>query len=171
VEELRKRRRSEDTSDVDVLPLKKRGRPVLLGSELDSKVQHYLKKLRESGAFVSARIVVAAACGIVMSYDKDMLEEFGGHVQLNRHWAHSMMTRMSFVKRRASTAKSKHSIADFAELKQSFLNDVVTTVPMENIPPELIMNWDQTGIKLVPSSNWTMKQKRCRAGGNCRGQR
>ena len=29
---------------------------------------------------------------------------------------------------------------------------------MENIPPELIMNWDQTGIKLVPSSNWTMEK-------------
>lgn len=159
MEELRKRRRSEDTSDVDVLPLKKRGRPVLLGSELDSKVQQYLKKLRENGASVSARIVVAAARGIVMSYDKDMLEEFGGHVRLNRHWAHSMMSRMSFVKRKGSTAKSKHSITDFAELKQSFLNDVVTTVTMEDIPPELIMNWDQTGIKLVPSTNWTMEQK------------
>ena len=39
VEELRKRRKS---SDVDVLPLKKRGRPVLLGSELDSNIQQYL---------------------------------------------------------------------------------------------------------------------------------
>ena len=159
VEELRKRRRSEDTSDVDVFPLKKRGRPVLLGSEHDSKVQQYLKKLRESGASVSARIVVAAARGIIMSYDKDMLEEFGGHVRLNRHWAHSMMSRISFVKRRGSTAKSKHSITDFAELKHSFLNDVVTTVTMEDTPPEFIMNWDQTGIKLVTSTNWTMEQK------------
>ena len=27
---------------------------------------------------------------------------------------------------------------------------------MEDIPAELIVNWDQTGIKLVPSSSWTM---------------
>ena len=27
---------------------------------------------------------------------------------------------------------------------------------MENIPAELILNWDQTGIKIVPSSTWTM---------------
>ena len=98
---------------------------------------------------MSARIVVAAPRGLIMSYDKDMLEEFGGHVWLNRHWAHSMMSRMSFVKRRGSTAKSKHSITDFAELKQLFLNDVVTTVTMEDIPPELIMNWDRQG------SNWS----------------
>ena len=27
---------------------------------------------------------------------------------------------------------------------------------MEEIPAELILNWDQTGIKIVPSSTWTM---------------
>ena len=50
------------------------------------------------------------------------------------------------------------SAANFAELKQSFLDDVLTTVTMENIPPELIMNWHQTGIKLVPLSNSTMEK-------------
>ena len=41
-------------------------------------------------------------------------------------------------------------------LKKSFLADVFTTVTMEDVPPELILNWDQTGIKLVQSSSWTM---------------
>ena len=53
----------------------------------------------------------------------------------------------------ATTAKSKQSDADFAMLKKSFLEDIFT---MEDVPPELILNWDQTGIKLVPSSSWTM---------------
>ena len=30
---------------------------------------------------------------------------------------------------------------------------------MEEIPPELILNWDQTGLNLVPASTWTMEQK------------
>ena len=30
---------------------------------------------------------------------------------------------------------------------------------MEEIPPGLILNWDQTGIRLVPSSLWTMEQR------------
>ncbi len=30
---------------------------------------------------------------------------------------------------------------------------------MEDIPPELIFNWDQTGISLVPGSSWTMELK------------
>ena len=36
---------------------------------------------------------------------------------------------------------------------------MVTTVEMEEIPPELILNWDQTGIRLVPSSSWTMEKR------------
>ena len=29
----------------------------------------------------------------------------------------------------------------------------------EEIPPELIINWDQTGICFVSSSSWTMEEK------------
>ena len=59
-------KRAADDGDVTVLPLKKRERPVLLGEELDSKVQLYLKKVREGGGVVSARIAMAAARGIVL---------------------------------------------------------------------------------------------------------
>jgi hypothetical protein len=44
-------------------------------------------------------------------------------------------------------------------VKKSFLDDLVATVEMEEIPAELILNWDQTGIKMVPSSSWTMERK------------
>ena len=30
---------------------------------------------------------------------------------------------------------------------------------MEDIPPQLIFNWDQTGISVVPGSSWTMDEK------------
>lgn len=43
-------------------------------------------------------------------------------------------------------------------MQKSFLNEVVATVTIEEIPPELILNWDQTGLKIVPSSSWTMDQ-------------
>ena len=59
---------------------------------------------------------------------------------------------MKFVQRKVTTAKSKHAVAEFLELKEQFLADVVATVEMEEIPPELILNWNQTGIKIVPSS-------------------
>ena len=65
---------------------------------------------------------------------------------------------MKFVRRKA-TANTKFTPADFARLKESFFNDVVVMVTMEEIPMEQILNWDQTGTKLVPSSDWTMDQQ------------
>jgi len=99
---------------------------------------------------VSPRIAMAAASGILLSFDKTKLVEFGGHVQLNMHWAYALLKRMKFVQRKATTAKSIHTAVDFAQLKKSFLADVVATVTMEEIPAENILNWDQTGIKVGP---------------------
>jgi len=67
--------------------------------------------------------------------------------------------RMKFVKRKATTAKSKQTAANFAKLKQSFLEEVVTAVEVEEIPPDLIMNWHQTGIEIVSCSTWTMERQ------------
>ena len=78
-------------------------------------------------------------------------------MELNRQWAHSLLKCMKFVQRKATTAKSKASEANISQLKM-FLNDVVATVNMEEFPAELILNWDQTGIKIVPSSTWTMEE-------------
>ena len=56
---------------------------MLLGDDLDKKVQMYLKKVREGGGVVSARIAMAAARGIVLTCDRSLLVEFGGHVELS----------------------------------------------------------------------------------------
>ena len=132
---------------------------MLLRDDLDMKVQMYLKKVREGGGVVSVRIAMAATRGIVLTCDRSLLVKFGGHVELSKHWAYSMLHRMKFVQRKVTTAKSKHTIADFTWLKEEFLQDVVATVEMEEIPPELILNWDQTGIKIVPSNTWTTDQQ------------
>ena len=50
-------------------------------------------------------------------------------------------------------------MTNFEEQKREFLSDVATTVEMEEIPAELVLNWDQTGIRLVPSSTWTMERR------------
>ena len=36
---------------------------------------------------------------------------------------------------------------------------MTTTAALEEIPAELILNWDQTGLNIVPSSAWIMEQK------------
>ena len=46
---VKQKRRCGDDGDLSVLPHKKRGRPTLLGTDLDGKVQMYLRKVREGG--------------------------------------------------------------------------------------------------------------------------
>ena len=101
---------------------------------------------------------MAATKGILQSIDRTQLAEFGGHIRLSREWAYKLLHRMNFVKRKATTAKSKYAPDDFARQKQAFLDEVVQVVEMEEIPAELILNWDQTGISLVPVSSWTLDQ-------------
>ena len=71
-------------------------------------------RVRDGGGVVSARIAMAHARGILMSCNRLRLVEFGGDMQLNRQWAYLLLRR---IKRKATTAKSKHSNADFAHLK------------------------------------------------------
>ncbi len=159
LEELRKRARTDDGGEIAALPVKKRGRKVLLGEDLDCKVQIYLKKVREGGGAVSARITMAAARGSLLKCDLSMLAEFGGTIELNRHWGHSLLKRMKFVQRKATAFKSEHTATNFTQLKKAFLDGVTTAVTREEIPPELTLNWDQTGIKFIPCSSWTMEKR------------
>ena len=65
----------------------KRGRPLLLGSELDQQVQAYVNTLRLNGGVVNTAIVIATGEGIVKDHDSNLLCENGGHITLTKDWA------------------------------------------------------------------------------------
>ena len=65
---------------------------------------------------------------------------------------------MGFVKQK-STTKVKVSVEDLEALKEHFLLDIKKIVNLEDIPHELILNWDQTAINYVPVSNWTIARQ------------
>ena len=101
---------------------------------------------------------MAAAEGIVKSHDSNLLEENGGHISCSKSWAKSFLGRLGFVKRRAS-AKAKVTPTDFDAHKAQFVFDIQCIVEMDKIPPDLIINWDHTGIHYVPVSNWTLAKE------------
>ena len=57
---------------------------LLVGEELDAKLQQYLKRVRLEGGPVNSRLVVAAIRGILLAYDKSRLQEFGGYIKLSK---------------------------------------------------------------------------------------
>ena len=159
LDEIKKMRASGSNEVLESLPWKKQGRPLLLGDKIDGMVQSYIRRVCEEGVGVSIQIVLGAARGILKTIDKQKLREFGGHIDLSRQWALSLLCRMNFVQRKATTAKSKLADVNFKEKRKEFLDDLVSIVELEEIPPELVLNWDQTGIKLVPSASWTMHER------------
>ena len=52
-----------------------------------------------------------------------------------------------------------YMVENFTEVKKAFLQDTVSVVIMEEVPPEIIIKWDQTGIKLVPCWSWTTEKR------------
>ena len=147
-QEQRKRPRGSDSAELEHLPPKKRGRKVMLGSDLDSKVQAYVHTVRERGGMVNSRIAIVGARGILFSSNHSLLAEHGGPIVLSQSWAQSLLKRMDFMLRKETTAKSKWTGENFQMLKQEFLEDIQAIITMEEIPPDLVMNWDQNGIKL-----------------------
>jgi len=97
---------SSDDPGVTELNLSKPGRKTLLGEKLDSKVQFFIKSVRDSGGIVNSAIVRAAAKGIVLSHDRSLLFENGGHIELTKSWAKFLLKRMNMVKRKGSKSTS-----------------------------------------------------------------
>ena len=48
--------------------------------------------------------------------------------------------------------------AVFGEVKAKFLATVQDVVHRHKVLPQLIINWGQTGLNIVPVLTWTMKE-------------
>ena len=144
------------TKDVPVTELtpEKRGRPLLLG-EIDKDVADHIRSIREAGGIVNQAIVIATAHGLVKRKNPTLLSDAGGPLHIDKTWAVSFLKRLGYVKRKGTKAARKLP-EDFDHQKSEFLRIIKETVTKYSIPPQLIFNFDQIGLKIVPVSNWTM---------------
>ena len=129
-----------------------------MGSELDDRVKRYIKEVRAAGTPIDTTVVMASGEAIVRKTDKNLLKENGGPINISKSCAKSLLSRMGYFKHKAcSTAKVEPS--HYVQLKEQYLSDIKVVVEMEDIPADLILNWDHTGINIVPGCPWTMEEK------------
>lgn len=105
---------------------------------------------------INSSVVISATKGLLLKNNKMLLSDFGGPIYLERVGT-SFPEKVEFQKRRV-TSTSKVSPTNFDEHKNNYLCDIWSIVKMEDIPDSLILNWDQTGVKIVPTSSWTMEK-------------
>ena len=65
------------------------------------------------------------------------------------------MSHMGLVKRKTSNA-GEILVSEFEVMKQQFLADTAPGVIMNEIHHDVVINWDQTGIKIIPTGDWSM---------------
>ena len=82
----------------------------------------------------------------------------GSMFNLTTDWAKSLLGRMGYVMRKACS-KSKVDVAQFEVLKGEFLFEIQNIVCMDSVPPELVINFDQTALNYVPIPDWTMEKE------------
>ena len=146
--------KSGESGNIKALPTKTMGRPLLIGEEADGQVREYVQFLRQRGSAVDTSVVITTGEGVLESIDANLLKT----LTLTKGWSKSLLTRMDMVKRKVSS-KAKVDVKRFDIVKQAFLLDIKNVVCLDEIPPELIINRDQTAIQYVPVGSWTMESE------------
>ena len=73
--------------------------------------------------------------------DSTRLAEYGSSATLTIPYGKSLLRQINSTKRRATT-KCNLPSEGLVEVKQSFLTKILQTVSLEEIPADLIFNWD-----------------------------
>ena len=103
-----------------------------MGDTLDKQVQCYVCATHSTGGMITTIVVLAAGEAVVWPHNKKLLHNDGSPIKLTRHWAKSLLDRMCFVKRKATTS-AKVDLSCFAELKEQYLLDIKVVVKMAKV--------------------------------------
>ncbi|XP_068241681.1 uncharacterized protein [Palaemon carinicauda] len=86
-------KRVRGKKEVLAIGFAQRGRPMRLG-KYDEIVQDCIRELVRDGEKVSSFLAIATAKQVLMQYEPNLLEEYGGPVKLNPTWAKSFLKRI-----------------------------------------------------------------------------
>ena len=127
---------------------------MMLGEQLDTKVKNYVITLQSAGTPIGSSIVMAVGEGIVNAHDRTMLVQHGGHIQITKAWALLLLKRIGYVKRK-TTNKTTPGLSgeEIETVRRRFLKQEAQMVKLRDISDKLVINLDQTGIKLVPAGD------------------
>ena len=148
----------KEASRKNVSPKKKlankiRGHPTLLGQKLDTLVKKFLRATRYKGVVVNTQTALATAKALV----KKLLEN--KNLVLGTPWEKSLFRRMGFLLRQKTTTKVLIPEGALKEAELKFHHQIVNYVVKCQIPPSLIINFDQTPLKYFQISSNTMEKK------------
>ena len=151
-ERLSAQTREGNVQPVTSLETQKRGRPLFL-YELDSKLIAFIQNLRSRGGVVNGS--VSAAAKALISSNPSMRDKYLSFTPM-RGWTQSIYRRCNFSRRAGTTTKPPVPRGVYEECKLTYLSDIDNCIKQHKIPPELILNADQTPSSYVSVGRMTM---------------
>ena len=135
------------SSEVTKSPKSSLGRPLMIGKLLQ-------KQVHEIFSHISQKKAKATAKALTERSDLEHLKELDLE---NSSWTKSLLKRMDFVKRAATTGRSNITKGAKKEAEILFLHQVNDLAEENNIPTSLIMNSDQMSLEYVPVTSQPSK--------------
>ena len=148
-----------DPSSVAVLPWKPRGLPTLMGKELDERVMDYLFATRETGGVINSHVIISTAKGVASVFNPSLLQVNSGFLGPDRKtFAESLLARMNYTKRKGT--KTAKKVPDNLEnIHKRFSKEIKDKMREASVLPEMVINFDETGVPIVPQSQWMMAEQ------------
>lgn len=148
-EQLSAQTREGNVQLVTSLEMQKCGRPLFL-YELDSKLIAFSQNLRSRGGEVNGSVVSAVAKALITS-NPSMRDKYLSFTP-TRGWTQSIYRRSNFSRCAGTTTKPPVPRGLYDECKLIYLSDIGNRIKQQKIPPELILNADQTPSSYVSVS-------------------
>ena len=106
---------------------------------------------------VNGSVISAAAKGLIKS--NPSLHQRYNSFEPTRGWIQSIYRHCNFSRRAGTTTRPPVPRGMYEECKLSFLTDIDKCINKHNIPPELVLNADQTPSSYVSVGRMTMAEK------------
>lgn len=143
--------------DLDIALSKYRGRPAALSAypEVEHAMKETLARMREAGTPMNTHVIKWVVRAIFMEQAPSLLDS----LQLTQGWISKWVTtNLKWSYRKATTAASKTPL-DWEDKRIDMAKRIAATMAMYNIHSSLVINLDQTGVHLIPASDWTYEEK------------
>ena len=127
--------------------------------QVDAKLIVFLKGVRKRGGVVNSNIVRATTKALIESAESGIVRENLSKIDLPRSWVQSIYRRMKFNVRMATTSRPPVPRGLYNECRTHFLRCIDKTIKKYAIPPELVLNSDQTPSSYVSVGRSTMASR------------
>ena len=121
----------------------------------EQEIKTHLQALRDRGAIVNTLVIKLVVQAVLRRITPDLLEE----LQLSKMWCSRLATEMMGWSWRVSTSAASKLPNDWRTRGIEMAKRIAYNVQLYKIHPSMIVNVDQTGVRLVAADNKTYDTK------------